>query len=324
MKHKPRLVLAPVSNRGLAETLNTLTEKLIDSPPNLTLIDMPFDRSPWSLDLLDHVAQFAENLLSPTAIWLTPDFLNLKRWDDLHRLPMLKHYLEDAAYAKWRKLKQRSQGCWLAATCNRFLSRPLYGKDYSLRSVPFEEKEPLWINPVWALATLVAQSIEIFGWPSRFIQSAKIRLDNLPSLGPFTAESIVTETMISDERIKQFTEIGITPLAGTAGQDIAFIPKETTVAGVALSYQLFFSCLIGYLFRCRKTYIESNTELDPTIYVHQALITLFHDTGCGVPSDLSVEANGEEKGDSLSLAISFSPPRQIIPDSRQICFSLSW
>lgn len=319
-----RMYLVSVSPPGLADALDALTDQLADTLPNLIVIDMPFDQSPWSLDRLDRVVGFAENLLAPAAVWITPAFLHLHGWDELHRLPLLKNHMEDAVYAKWRKLMARPDGCWLAATCNRFLTRFPYGNRHRPQFVYFEEKEPLWISPVWALAALAARSVGACGWPSRFADAGDIRLQDLAIHGLADAETAATEALISDERIRQLIEIGITSLAGTAGKDIAFMPQETTVAGESLRFQLFFSRMIGFLIYCRETFPAGPEDLNPEKQVYEALITLFRDTGHDPPFDLSVKAGAAEAGEPVPLAIAFSPPRQILPDSRQIAFTFSW
>jgi predicted component of type VI protein secretion system len=318
-----RLFLVPVFPHGLPDALDALREPVSAILPNLIIIDMPFDQSPWSLDLLNRVAQFAENLLAPAAVWIAPAFLHLRNWDEMHRLPLLKNHLEGAFYAKWRKLMARPYGSWLAATCNRFLTRYPYGSGLLHSFAYLEEKEPLWISPVWALATLAAQSVNAFAWPSRFTDDGNIRLRDLAVRDSPHTEPAATETLIHGERIRQLIEIGIMPLAGAAGRDTACMPGETTIGGESLSFQLFFSLVIAFLIRRREAYDTSRDGRNPKDYLYQTLEDFFTTRGWDPPRDLSVEA-GIETSETIQLEIAFTLPISIQPGARRIAFTFSW
>jgi hypothetical protein len=318
------MYLASVSPAGLEDALVALADDVAQILPNLIVIDMPFDQSPRSLDMLDGLARFADNLLAPAAVWVTPAFLHLGRWDDLHRLPLLQNHIEAAAYAKWRKLMARTDGCWLAAVGNRFLIRPPYGSDNRPRSVTFEERELLWVSPVWALAALAAQSIEIFGWPSRFTDATNIRLRQMTVCDLPDRGRSVTEGAISEERVYQLIDIGVTELTGAPEKEAVFIPRETTVAGESLGFQMFFSRIITFLIRCRDQFSAGPGDLSPETHVYEALMALFQHTGYEPPADLSVEAGNAEAYEPVPLAIAFTPPPSVRIGNRQVAFTFSW
>ncbi|MDH4268534.1 MAG: type VI secretion system contractile sheath large subunit, partial [Deltaproteobacteria bacterium] len=173
-----RLGIVPVSLETLEETLNHLLPGLIQDLPSLIILDLPFDNSPRSLEILEKIASFSETLLVPAVGWITPKFFYLENWQDLPQLPFLPHYLEEPPFAKWRQLTKTSSGRWLAVTCNRFLVRFPYGTDNKPGLVQFEESENLWISPVWAVGNLIAQSFVKSGWPTRFTEWQRIRLDH--------------------------------------------------------------------------------------------------------------------------------------------------
>ncbi|MDQ5986644.1 MAG: hypothetical protein CSYNP_02374 [Syntrophus sp. SKADARSKE-3] len=319
-----RMYLASVSPAGLEDALESIADDAARILPNLIVVDMPFDQSPRCLDMLDGLARFAENLLAPAAVWVRPSFLHLGRWDELHRLPLLQNHIETAAYAKWRKLMARQDGCWLVAVGNRFLSRLPYGSDNRPRSVFLEERELLWVSPVWAVAALAAQSIEIFGWPSRFSDAANIRLRQMTVFDIPDRGRSVTEGAISEERVYQLIDIGVTALTGAPEKEAVFIPRETTVAGESLGFQMFLSRVIAFLIRCRDQFSAGPEELSPEKYVYEALVALFRRTGYEPPSDLSVEAGDAEAYEPVPLAIAFSPPPPVRIGDRQIAFTFSW
>lgn len=318
------LNICPISRDVLPAAMDSLISSLADDMPNLILIDLPFDNSTPSMELLKKIADFAATLLVPTAVWIGPRFFHIQNWNELKKLPYLKHYLEDAAYAKWRKLKEHPGSEWLVMTTNRFIIREPYGEGNPSRTVFFEENEPLWISPVWALGTLMAKSVVKYGWPTRFTDYRNIALSNL-AVGPFGGkESASTETVFSEERIMQFVESNITVLAGALRKDSAFIPKEATLSGASLKFQLFFNRIIGYLFSLKDEMGKSAGDADLGARLEAALAELFRHTGHEPPADISVHAEQAEPGERIPLRIAFTPPGSILPTSERLEFSLAW
>jgi hypothetical protein len=319
------LKIVSISRDTLLSTLDKLLAGIEGIMPNLIIIDIPFDQTPFSQELLEKIASFASTMLVPAAIWITPRFLNLEKWSEIHRLPYLKTHIDDAVFAKWRKLRESPDGNWIVPLCNRFLVRPLYSKDYRARQVLFEEAKPLWISPVWAFAALVAQSMKIFGWPSRFTDYMTIRLSDLAVFIESNNNGSSTETLFSDDRIRQFAEIGITVLCGAAMQDVTFFPRGSAASGESLLFQLFFSRIIGYLIWKRDQapeYDDGNSM--PSEYVRNALEKLFKDAGDEPPSDLNVTAGEPDESGLVPVKITFTPPGNILPGTKKIEFTFSW
>jgi type VI secretion system protein ImpC len=318
------LKIVPVSAANLSATMESLAVALAADTPDLMLIDLPLDNTPGGSETLESIAAFASTLLTPAAAWITPAFFHLHNWRELHRLPYLKHHLDDAVYAKWRKLREQPSGQWLALTCNRFLTRAPYGEDNRSHAVAFTETKPLWISPVWALGTLAAQSVHQFGWPSRLTDYMGVRLKDLAVSIRADEKAAATETIFPDDRIRQFVEIGITPLTGAPGQDVAFMPKAAVASGTSLLTQMFFSRIIGFLIRIREGYDEGSQKVEPDRFVAESLAAFFEATGQESPDDLMVTAGpGGEEG-SPSLDIVFTPPPGIFPQTGKLAFSFSW
>jgi len=321
---KAALKIVPVSAAALPATMESLVVALAMNTPDLILIDLPLDNTPGGVETLERIAAFAATLLTPTAAWITPAFFHLDNWRELHRLPYLKNHLDDAVYAKWRKLREQPSGQWLSLTCNRFLTRAPYGENNRPRSVAFAETDPLWISPVWALGTLAAQSVNQFNWPSRLTDYMHVRLKDLAVSVRDDETAAATETIFPDDRIWQFVEIGVTPLTGAPGQDMAFMPKAAVASGASLLSQMFFSRIIGFLIRLREDYEESGGEAEPDRFVTEALAAFFKATGQEPPDDLMVTAgSGGEEG-SAPLDIAFTPPAGISPTARKLEFTFSW
>ncbi len=318
-----RLEIVPVSFGTLDETLDSITTGLIQDLPSLVIVDLPFDNSPRSIGLLERLARFSETLLVPVISWITSKFLNLDTWQDLGKLPFLPHYLEDPAFAKWRRLRESSSANWLAVTCNRFLVRYPYGIDNRPRLVPFEEHRRLWTSPVWAIGCLLAQSISRYGWPTRFTEWQRIRLKDLALNTEDPATPIPTEAAFSEDRIHQFIRGGIIPLVARHGQDVAFAPAESTLAGGSLAYQAFASRITQFLLWCKdnlRADIEpANIERD----LREAFSLYWGRVGHPKPEGLEVSAS-PGPDDRIPLRITLKPSRQILPTGEKVEMEFVW
>ncbi|MBN2255871.1 MAG: type VI secretion system contractile sheath large subunit [Deltaproteobacteria bacterium] len=314
----------PVTGDGLAETLEELSTDLASNPPNLVLVDLPFDNTVRSINILDKVTTFAETLMVPTVCWITPGFFHMNTWDDLRRVPYLKHHLEDAAYAKWRKLRGLPGSHWTAITCNRFLTRFPYKQDNGKGTHSFREKEPLWLSPVWALGTLVCQSVSHYGWPCRFTDYMNI---NLTDLALTVSESDIptsTEMTLSEDRITEFTEIGFTPLQSGKGTDSAFIPKEATLAGGSLKYQLFIAKVLGFLWWCRDNLDQEIRTGNIGTNLTTAFDLFWQNTGQPTPDDLEITAGTAEGDEAIPLTIRMTPPPSVLTGGHTLEMTFLW
>ena len=319
-----KLSVVPVSLETLEETLDHLLPGLIQDLPSLVILDLPFDNSPRSLDLLEKIALFSETLLVPAVCWITPKFFYLDTWQDLPKLPFLPHYLEEPVFAKWRHLKETSSAQWMALTCNRFLIRFPYGTDNKPGLVQFEESEKLWISPVWGAGNLIAQSFVKTGWPTHFTEWQSIRLDNL-ALSPAEGNKyLATEALFAEDRIKQFIKGGMIPLVAPSNKDIAFLPVETTVAGSPLSHQLFLSRITQFLFWCKDNWEQG---LEPKVLekrLKEAFFLFWEKTGHQRPQvlELSVSKPNPEKPAMVRIAV--EPSRQILPSGKKVELEMNW
>jgi hypothetical protein len=316
-----RLSLVSASRENLVEALDALAADLATDPPELVLIDMVFDSSPASMELLEAVSAFAESVLAPTVVCASAGFLGLNDWGELERLAYLAHHIEDnPVWAKWNTLRSLPQANWLVAACNGFLARPRYAGECAPRDVLFEESLPLWISPVWAIGTLAAQSTARAGWPTRLTDGDAARLDGLALHPSREGAPASTQAVFSVDRLRQFGEIGLCPVAGVAMKDIAFVPAARTASGEPLAFQLFFSRLTGFLIRLREEHGSSLPD-DAAPWLEEALETFFRLSGGHVPGDLSVR---ELQGERPSFAIAFTPPAPVISGGKGMAFTFAW
>jgi type VI secretion system protein ImpC len=314
----------PITGDGLAYTLEDLSNDLAANPPNLVLVDLPFDNTVRSINILEKVITFAETLMVPTVCWITPGFFNMNTWVDLRRLPYLKNHLEDAAYAKWRKLRDLPGSYWTAITCNRFLTRFPFKRDNGKGVVSFREKEPLWLSPVWALGTLICQSISNFGWPCRFTDYMNINLADLALADSESNIPTSTEMVLSEDRLAEFIEIGITSLQSGKGKDSAFIPKEVTLAGGSLKYQLFVAKVLGFLWWCRDNLDREIRSGDIGTNLTTAFDLFWQKTGQPTPEDLEITPGASEGDEAIPLTIRMTPPSSVMTGGHMLEMTFLW
>jgi type VI secretion system protein ImpC len=319
-----RIEIVPVSLDSLDEALAVLTSEVIDALPSLILVDLGLDNSPRCLDLLERVGQFAETLLVPVITWILPEFFHIDAWQDIKKLGFLPHYLEEAPYAKWQSLKKSPASGWLTVTCNRFLARYPYGKNNKARRIPFEEPNPLWISPVWALGSLIAQSLSEVGWPTRFADWQRIRLEDLPLNTADPSKPLPAEVNFDRDRIDQFIRSGMVPLATTQDKDIAFVPDETTVGGVSLRYGLLVSRITQLVLWCRDHFEKDVGGADLEHLLREAFRMFWEKSGHLGPESLEVSAGQPDPDSRIPIRISLEPSLEILPSRKQIELNFMW
>ncbi len=318
-----RLSIVNTSRDNLTQALRELGEACEADPPDLVLIDFLFDNSPFSMELFEEAASFAQNLIVPTAVNASAGFLGLKSWNEIDHLPLIAHYIEDnPVYAKWLKLRKDPRSNWLAAACNNFCVRQAYGKDQTSRSVSFEERSIPWIHPVFAVGTLAAQSVALCGFASRLVDAQDIRLDGLALHTFENGVEASTETVFTIDRLRQLGDIGLTPLAGVAMKDAACLPSARAISGESLPFQLFFSRITGFLIRLREENGASIPDDDAAAWLTRAFETFFRLSGGHTPGDLSVNASMNDG--RLIFAINLTPPATILSGTRRVSFTFAW
>ena len=319
------LKIVPVSSGSLEETLDSLLPGMIQDLPSLVIIDLPFDSSEPRLSLLERVAAFSESLMAPSLIWITPGFLSIDSWEDLSRLPFLPHHMEEHRFARWRKFRENPSARWIAATCNRLLSRYPYGPDNKTKNVRLtESQDGPWMSPVWALGSLIGQSLAKTGWPTRFAAWKDMRLLDLPLIAAKGTRNLATEAHFSDDRIDQFIRSGIIPLVAPFNKDLAFMPAETTAAGGSLAHQLFLSRITHLIFWCRENLGEDPEPGNIEQGLTKAFSLFWEKTGHPAPENLEISVVKPDPDKPAMAKITIAPPKQILPSGEKIELEFQW
>ncbi len=306
-----RVSLATVSRDSLATVLDHVEELGSDEQPNLVLVDLEFDNTPLSMELLERAASFADRMMVPVCFSLNPAFFNIDTWDRFDKISYIKNHLDDMGYAKFRKLRQTPGAAWMMACCNPFAIRP--ATEY--------ETMPLTASPVWAMGTLSALSVNDNGWPMAFSRYTRYRLTDLAMVDSPAKKPSATRMLLSEDRIHQLVEAGITPLAGAVKKDIAFIPVQTTLSGDSFAFCLFFNRVIAALVQARE--LDRGTD-SPENEIMAGIENLFKRTGHEAPPGISVTRSQDTVQQDAVYLVSLEPPESIAAGVPQITFSFSW
>ena len=313
--------LLPVDVQSLENSIDKALPTMIEHLPQLILLDLPLDSSSWHCKILEKVATLAENLLVPALCWISPKFLGIDTWPAMDRLSYLPHHLDKDIYAKWRQFKTRTSSKWAAVTCNRFLLRsPLNGKSSQTGSaLNIQESRPLWGSPVWAFGGLILQSLGATGWPTHFANWRQIRLEGLDMTRNLQGQMLPAETTFSEDRLEQFSKIGLSPLLGTLHQDILFTSLDTTFEGTPFSHQLFASRMSQELIRWREDYQDPVESSAVKAYLKKHFDKAFAKYR---PENLEISMDKTSTG--CRSRISITPSRIMLPMKQEFNMELDW
>lgn len=320
---KIHVSIAHISLENLQETLQDLLPDMVKDLPALILVDLPLDNTTRNQTLLKAIAEFAATLMTPTLVWLSPAFFNLHAWEELSKRPFLPHFLEEAPYAKWRSLKQDDNSDWLAVTCNRFLLRYPYGPQNMPRLFPYEESHLPWVAPVWGVADLIMQGLQKNGWPTRFTDKERFRVEDL-ALHTDAHGQRATETIFSDDRADQLFRSGITPLMGMVGKDIAYVSGETTLGGISLGHQLYLSWVIRFLLSLQEKGGINFEDRQLEAWIQDALKRFLGDSLEPAADAVGVSVGRPDANHRVPITLKIIPSQAVLTTRQVMELTLSW
>lgn len=307
---KIRVGISSISHESLETVLDAIKALPINEIPNLILIDLGFDNTLPSIENLEKIIGFADSMLLPVCVWIKPEFFRIENWNRLHKIQYIKNHLDDIAYAKFRKLKSLDGAAWFMMTANSFSVRPAY---------EFEQA-PLFISPVWSLGILCAKSVSDSGWPMGFTNYNTYKIENLALSAGDGKDMAAIQTLFPEDRVKQLIETGITPLVGSKNKDIAFLPKEASLSGGSIKFQMAINRIIESLIHLREKTVSDR----PEDKIRSTLAQLFTQTGHDEPSKLEIFESGNTSDKGKIYHISFVLPKTVLAGSGKIEFSFAW
>lgn len=321
-----RLGLCTAAPAILPEVLERLVREQGAEPPNLILADMALDAAPARLETWSALADTADRLLTPTAVALSPAFFHLAGFQDIARIGYPGRALDDAAYAKWRRLASGPGGSWLTALLGRLVLRSPYGPDNPARGATFTESGALWGSPVWALGAAVAKSLARSGWPHSLGVAAGVVLENLDVVTK-DGRARAVEPLLSDEQVLDFAAAGLSPLAGKTGGDKAFFRHVPCIDRSPFGPRLVVNRILTFFFRCRndaacRDVLAASGPQALASLLEKRFILFFQATGYAAPADLAIAATQQDNG--LRLDIGFTPPSWLELGPHRLEFDFAW
>lgn len=317
-----RLTILSVSPANLDKVIEEIRESVIVDPPSVLLLDRAFTSSQRSVQVLDKLARFGQEMLVPVLAWLDASFFQIDNWQELDRLPFLPHHLEEASFAKYRNFRQSDPGRWLGLSCNRFLARFPYGPDNRSRSLPFTETSTLWLSPVWAVVALMATCVERTGWPGG-MASRQYPLEDLALQMEGPAGPSPIEVQLSVSRLDQLFRCGIMPLAGWKGTDRAFLASDVMVSSdTSLSYQALVCRVSHFILWCRDHWQDSLQPDELAERIRIAFRLFAEKQGTSPAGELTVKCHDVEQ--EIQVSFRWLPSRQLLPTGQEIVLELIW
>ena len=319
-----RVEIAPVHPDTLESSIEALTPGLVNDPPGLILLDLPMDNSPLSLARMAKAAQWAATLMVPLVAWAPSEFLQIDSWQNLDGLAFIPNHVAGPSYAKYQALVSSDAGHWLCLTANRFLIRYPYGKDNPPRHIDFAEKRPLWIPPVWALGTVIAQSVDRTGWPTRFTDRHQFQIQDMATHTRGNTPPVVVEALFNRDRLDQFIRAGITPLAAQPGTDSAFITKAVTIADTSLAYQLLVNRVTAFVFWCQDNLPAENNPAALETQLRLAFQVFSERSRPAGFDGIEISASHPNAEGKIPVRLALQPAPSILPGRQMIEMALDW
>lgn len=284
------------------------------------------DNNPTDLDWLQALAAHAEALQVPLVTAASHRFFGLEEGGSLGDLPYLGNFLDTPEYDQWNSLRDKESARWLAVAVNPFLLRLGYQgkerKSAGFRETVQREDELLWGNPAWLLATLVAQSLAKYHWPTEITGLKNGSIGNLHVHETTTKNGRETQiplrALLSEQLIEDLAEAGFMALACQPDRDDAYLFRAPCVHRPRfyqdpevyqasrlmskLPYQLLTASVVDAVLRHRNALPGGASPEETARSYEQMLRSLVARTGQGSGVTTGLE-QGPQGGRLLTLNI---------------------
>ena len=192
--------------------------------------DYEFGRGPEDIEFLERMSQVAAAAHAPFLAAAQPDLLNLESFTQLDAPRDLAKIFDTTEYARWKGFRQSEDSRYVCLTLPHVLLRVPYGKatkqvdgfHYEEGVTGDDHSKYLWGNAAFALGARITNAFARYGWCAaiRGVEGGGL-VDSLPS-HVFTTEhgdvalKCPTETIITDRREKELSDLGFAPLVHMA------------------------------------------------------------------------------------------------------------
>lgn len=220
-------------------------------PYSLLLGGYEMTHSTTDIGFLNHISQIAAAAHAPYITAVSADFFSLSSFRDLARPRDLAKIFEGIDFTGWQTFRDSENSRYVSLVMPHVLMRLPYGKDTNpVDGMDFEETvgpspgSPdshcfLWGNAAYMLAQRVTNAFSTYHWPTAIRGADGGGLvEGLPVYSYRTesgSEQLLcpTEVSITDQRLKELTDLGFIPLcyfenADTGKGQAAFFGGQTT------------------------------------------------------------------------------------------------
>lgn len=334
------LVCAAADDAPAALERAIRTGASVEPPVSFAVVDDCIDGSAASLTRLKALAEVAEAHTVPTILNASP---HLFGYDDLAAIDRLdnKASLYDAPErAPWRATTAQPSLRWVCLTMNRVLSRTAYDarssriRQATVAELPGEAAATVWMEPAWAVASLVLDSFRKTGWPCRITGARdggtveNLPVHEIPSTYGGETVAIPTEALLAVESQRILARYGVLAVATAPNSDEAYVmsaptayvtpPKrtydsETTepemrLPRVALGDQLFVARVVQFL-RALGSKIPPDSPPDQVKPVMEAALWELFENSPPAGPELEVQVSGEQA--AAAVAVTIRPRRYL-------------
>ncbi len=333
-------VVSARADEAAAAMQRAIRENAASEPPvSCALVDMAVDGSAVGFARLEAIAEVAEHHTVPAIVNGTARLLGLEDLRGLEKLDNKAALFQTPQQAPWRSVSAKPSLRWVAIALNGMLARAPYDKTTSrvreavVKELPDDEGAFVWIDPAYAVATLVLTSFRETGWPCRILGARSGGLiGDLPVRelrGDHEGEegiAIPTESFITTDSQRELSKSGLLVLASAPNSDAVYVhsaptayvtpPKRTYDSAstepevrldrVSLGDQLFVARLVQFLRAlCSKLPSSSDpAEVQPVM--EGAMWTLFEGAA---PASVELSVRAEARPEGTVIALDIKPRR---------------
>src|SRR5512132_351390 len=334
-------VVSARADEAAAAMTRAIRDNAASEPPvSCALVDMAVDGSAVGFARLEAIAEVAEHHTVPAIVNGTAKLLGLEDLRGLEKLDNKAALFQTPQQAPWRSISAKPSLRWVAIALNGMLARAPYDKTTSrvreavVKELPDDEGAFVWIDPAYAVATLVLTSFRETGWPCRILGARSGGLiGDLPVRetrgGDYEGEegiAIPTEAFITTDSQRELSKSGLLVLASAPNSDAVYVhsaptayvtpPKRTYDSAstepevrldrVSLGDQLFVARLVQFLRAlCSKLPSSSDpAEVQPVM--EGAIWTLFEGAA---PASVELSVRAEARPEGTVVALDIKPRR---------------
>jgi hypothetical protein len=174
------------------------------------------------------------------------------------------------------------------------------------------------------VGTLLAQSVEKTGWPTRFTDPHNFKLEDLALFSPNNGLPLPTETHLNRERLDQLARAGLTPLAAEEGRDIAFTPRAVTIQGGSLAYQLLLSQVTRFILWCKDNLPAETSNIALQTQLKLAFQIFSEQSRPPGFASMDITTHSPDADGRIPVTLSVIPAAAILPSREPIELNLAW